>query len=130
MSLRAACTSISETAKKAISAGISGTPPSRFGSPKVSRVMPPTGSMPLQPSSMPSAAAIMPFSSEPPETAATQTSPKVPRAKYSTEVNSSAKLARFGAASIRTRIETNPPMKEETTDRLTARSALPRRAMR
>ena len=127
--MRAAWTSISETAKRAISAGISGTPPNRFGLPKVSRVMPPTGSMPLQPSSIPSAAAIMPLSSEPPETAATQTSPNEPSAKYSTEVNSSAKSASLGAASIRTRIETNPPINDEITERLIARSALPRRAI-
>ena len=49
---------------------------------------------------------------------------------YSIDVNASAKLARFGAATIKTPTETMPPTTDATTARLIARSALPARASR
>ena len=103
---------ISVMANRPMSTGMVSIPPSMRLIPKVKRLTPSMGSMPMQEISSPTKPISRPLIWDFPPTLAIIVSPKRARAKYSAGPNFSAKLAMGGAANSRTAQLNRPPMVE------------------
>ena len=113
-----------------MSAAMRSMPVESSATPKVSlSTAPVTGSVPTQPKMSPMQAAVQPHRRSPPDMAATHTSPKSPKLKYSTEVNLRASPESMGAKNRRMSPDARPPTKDPVVARLSAREASPFLAM-
>ena len=95
------------------------------GLPKVKRLTPVTGSVPMAEIIRPSSPAIRPFTSESPETVAMTLRPSTPSAKYAVGVNARARFDNGSVRSTSTSSPNRPPTKPEYNEIPSASPALP-----